>query len=49
LAVRGKEEETMKLSWLAPALLVGGGAAVVSDKVLVNGKVILKSKLAGVG
>lgn len=33
----------MKLSWLAPALLVGGGAAVVSDKVLVNGKVILKA------
>lgn len=33
----------MKLSWLAPALLVGGGAAVVSDKVLVNGKVILKT------
>ena len=36
----------MKLSWLAPALLVGGGAAVVSDKVLVNGKVILKGKSA---
>lgn len=33
----------MKLSWLAPALLVGGGAAVASDKVLVNGKVILKA------
>ncbi|KAH6623003.1 hypothetical protein F5144DRAFT_348550 [Chaetomium tenue] len=33
----------MKLSWLLPALLVGGGASVVSDKVLVNGKVILKT------
>lgn len=36
----------MKLSWLVPALLVGGGAAVASDKVLVNGNVILKSKPA---
>ncbi|KAH6847901.1 hypothetical protein B0I37DRAFT_153820 [Chaetomium sp. MPI-CAGE-AT-0009] len=33
----------MKVSWLVPVLLAGGGAAVASDRVLTNGKVILKT------
>jgi hypothetical protein len=34
----------MKVSWLVPVLLAGGGAAVVNDQVLTDGKVILKGK-----
>ncbi|KAK3293256.1 uncharacterized protein B0H64DRAFT_209349 [Chaetomium fimeti] len=33
----------MKVSWLVLVLLAGGGAAVVSDQVLTDGKVILKA------